>query len=147
MHLSSDFFFNIVIILFIHLFLLLFKYSCLHFHHTTPFPHPLIPAFRPPTYLLWLCPCVLYTCFLMPFPYYPPLSLFPLLSGYCQFVLYFNVSGCILLACLFCDSVQHIGEIIWYLSFTAWLISLSIMLSSSIHAVTKGRRSFFLSAV
>ena len=25
----------------------------------------------------------------------------------------------------------------WYLSFTAWLISLSIMLSSSIHAVTK----------
>ena len=33
-----------------------------------------------------------------------------------------------------------------YLSFTTWLISLSIMLSSSIHAVTKGRSPFFLSA-
>ena len=32
------------------------------------------------------------------------------------------------------------------MSFTAWLISLSIMLSSPIHAVTKGRGSFFLSA-
>ena len=31
------------------------------------------------------------------------------------------------------------GEIIWYLSFTTWLISLSIMLSSFMHAVTKGR--------
>ena len=34
----------------------------------------------------------------------------------------------------------------WYLSFTTWLISLSIVLSSSIHAVAKGRSSFFLSA-
>ena len=33
----------------------------------------------------------------------------------------------------------------WYLSFMTWLISLSIMLSSSIHAVAKGRSSFFLS--
>ena len=32
----------------------------------------------------------------------------------------------------------------WYLPFTAWLISLSLMLSSSIHAVMKGRSSFFL---
>ena len=29
------------------------------------------------------------------------------------------------------------GEIIWYLSLTVWLISLSVMLSSSIHAVRK----------
>ena len=29
------------------------------------------------------------------------------------------------------------GEIIWYLSLTAWLISLCIMLSSSIHATIK----------
>ena len=36
---------------------------------------------------------------------------------------------------------------IWYLSFPTWLISLSIMLSSSIHAVAKGRSSFFLSDV
>ena len=34
-------------------------------------------------------------------PYFPPLSLYLLPSGYCQFVLYFNVSGYILLACLF----------------------------------------------
>ena len=31
--------------------------------------------------------------------------------------------------------VPLIGEIIWYLSFTAWCISLSIVLSSSTHAV------------
>ena len=36
-------------------------------------------------------------------------------------------------------------EIIWYLSLTAWLISLSRMLSSSIHAVAKGISSFILS--
>ena len=37
-------------------FLLLFKYSCLHFPLTTP------PTLNPPP--LWLCPCVLYTCIL-----------------------------------------------------------------------------------
>ena len=37
-----------------------------------------------------------------PFPFFPLLSPFPFPSGYCPFVLYFNVSGCILLACLFC---------------------------------------------
>ena len=31
----------------------------------------------------------------------------------------------------------------WYLSFTTWLISLSIRLPSSIHTVVKGRSSFF----
>ena len=44
------------------------------------------------------------------------------------------------------DYVPVKGEIIWYLSLTAWLISLSIMLSSSIHAIAKGISSFFLSA-
>ena len=47
----------------------------------------------------------------------------------------------------FVDYVLVKGEIIWYLSLTAGLISLSIMLSSSIHAVAKGISSFFLSAV
>ena len=46
----------------------------------------------------------------------------------------------------FVDYVPVKGEIIWYLSFTTWLISLSIMLSSSIHAIAKGISSFFLSA-
>ena len=39
--------------------------------------------------------------------------------------------------CLLFSSVDYVpikGEIIWNLSLTAWLISLSIMLSSSIHA-------------
>ena len=76
---------------------------------------------------------------------FSPIILSYLPSGYCLFVLYFNVSGYILLACFF-DYVPVKGEIIWYLSFTAWLISPSIMLSSSIHAVVKGRNSFFPSA-
>ena len=46
----------------------------------------------------------------------------------------------------FVDYVPVKGEIIWYLSLIAWLISLSIMLSSSIHAVAKGKSFFFLSA-
>ena len=54
----------------------------------------------------------------------------PLPSGHCQPVLNFNVFGYILFACSFwLGSVR--GEVIWYLSLTAWLISLSIMLSSS----------------
>ena len=54
---------------------------------------------------------------------------------------------------LFCSLVYFVhyiplvSEIIWYLSFTKWLISLRIIVSSSIHAVTKGKNSFFLSAV
>ena len=58
-----------------------------------------------------------------------------------------NVSGYILF--LF-SSIYYVpvkGDIIWYLSLTIWLISLSIMLSSSIHDVAKGRSSFFLSSV
>ena len=47
----------------------------------------------------------------------------------------------------FVDYVPVKGEIIGYLSVTSWLISLSIMLSSSIHAVAKGISSFFLFAV
>ena len=46
----------------------------------------------------------------------------------------------------FVDYVPGKGEIIWYLSLTAWLISLSIMHPSSLHAVAKGISSFFLSA-
>ena len=46
----------------------------------------------------------------------------------------------------FVDYIPVKGEIIWYLSLTTWLNSLSIMLSSSILAVTKGRSSFVLSA-
>ena len=77
------------------------------------------------------------------FPYFLPLSLSPLPSGYCQFVLYFNVSGYILLTSLFGWLGSIIVEIIWYFSFTTWLVSLSIMLSSCIYTVENGRNSSF----
>ena len=59
------------------------------------------------------------------------------------------VSMSLVIFCLlfsFVDYVPVKGEIIWYFSLTAWLISLSIMFSSSIHAVAKGISPFFLSA-
>ena len=83
----------------------LFKYSCLHLYSTiSP-----TPASHLQTYPLWPCPRVLYTCSLVVLSL---LSLSPLHSGNCQFVLYFNVSGFILLACLFVDWVPLIGDFI-----------------------------------
>ena len=35
------------------------------------------------------------------------------------------------------------SEIIWYLSFSDWLVSLTIILSSPIHVVANGKISFF----
>ena len=61
----------------------------------------------------------------------------------------FLTSMSLVIFCLvfsFVDYVPVKGEIIWYLSLTTWLISLSIMLSSSIHAVAKGMSTFLLSA-
>ena len=80
-----------------------------------------------------------------PFPYFPPLSLSPLPSGYCQFVLYFKVSGCILLACLFCwlGSTYGWDQMVFVFHHLAYFTY--IMLSRSIHAAAKGR-NFFLSA-
>ena len=81
-----------------------FKYNCLHFHITT---HPchthscLPPSNLPPSPFGFVHVSFIHVPWWL-FPYYSPLSPPPLLSGYCQFVLYFNVSGCILLACLFC---------------------------------------------
>ena len=65
-------------------------------HHTPP---PPIPTSHPWTYPLWLCLWVLYTCSLMTFSLFPPIISLPLPSGYCQFILNFNVSGYILFAC------------------------------------------------
>ena len=61
---------------------------------------------------------------------------------------FFNSKSLFIFCLLVCfvDQVPIKGKITWYLSFTTWLISFSIMLSRSIHAVAKGRRSFFLSA-
>ena len=38
----------------------------------------------------------------------------------------------------------YTSEVIWHLYFSVWFISLSIKLSSSIHAVAKNKISFFL---
>ena len=46
----------------------------------------------------------------------------------------------VVIFCLLFSSIHYVpvkGEIIWYLSLTAWLLSLSIMLSSFIHAIAK----------
>ena len=84
---------------FILLFLLLFKYICLHFPphlSSTPTSHPqsypLLALSMGPLYIFL-------DLTFSPFSLIIP-SLLP--SGYCQFVLYFNVSGSILLTCLFC---------------------------------------------
>ena len=39
--------------------------------------------------------------------------------------------------------IPHMSDIVWYLSFSDWLISLSIMFSRSIHTVAKGETFFF----
>ena len=118
-------------------FLLLFNYTCPHF---PPLLSPALPSstfhiqFSPqPLLSLSMGPVYIFLDLLFPL-------LSPLLSGHCHFVLYFHDPGSILFSCLF----PLIGEIIWYLSFTTWLISLSLILSNSIHAVAKGRSSFFL---
>ena len=115
-------------------FLLLFNYSCMPF---LPIPPPSPTSTLPLDFV--------HVSFIVvpenPSPSVPS----PLSSGYCYIVLNFSVViFCLLFS--FVDYVPVKDEIIWYLSFTAWLISLSIILSSSIHAVAKGRSSFFLCA-
>ena len=70
---------------------------------------------------------------------------FPTPPGSCQSVSCFHACGSVLFISLFCHQIPLIGEIIWYLSFTIWFTSLSMILSRSIHAIAKGRSSFFLS--
>ena len=80
----------------------LFQNYCPHFPPITlPCPtHPHLPnSVLPPS--CCLCAWVLRTCSLTTLPLLLPISPSPCPSGHCQFVLYFNVSGSILLACLF----------------------------------------------
>ena len=142
---SVRFYLFIYLFIFILLcFLLLFSYSCpyfppLLFHAlpTTHLPLSILPhiVFVHGSYIH--VPCLT----LLPFPCYPPSpSLLVTVS-------LFFISMSLVIFCLFVcfvDQVPLIGEIIWYLSFTAQLISLSIILYSSIYAVAKGRSSFFV---
>ena len=105
--------------------------------HPTPAKPTSLPHLHPPP---WFCPCVLYSSSCKPLsPLSPPHS--PLVI-----VRLFLTSVSLVIFCLlfsFVDYVPVKGEIIWYLSLIVWLISLSIMLSSSIHAVAKGISSSF----
>ena len=108
--------------------------------HPTPANPTSLPHLYPP---LWFCPCVLYSssCRALS-PLSPPHS--PM-----AIVTLFLISMFLVILCFFFSFIDYIpvkGEIIWYLSLTAWIISLSIMLSSSIHAISKGISSFFISA-
>ena len=108
--------------------------------HPIPAKPSSLPQFHPPT---WFCPWVLYSSSCNPISSLsPPHSPLPIAT-------FFLTPVSLVIFCFLFSSVDYVpvqGEIIWYLSLTAWLISLSIMLSSSIHAVAKGRSSFFLSA-
>ena len=90
-------------------------------------------------------PQVFFTCFLTwSFPFFPPLShSSSLLVPVSLFFISMSLTLCGSFVCLV-NKVPLIGQIIRYLYFTSWLISLSIIFSSSVNAVTKGRSSFFL---
>ena len=108
-------------------------------------PTPPIPTSYSRSYPFWLCPCVLYIYFLRRLPLFSPIISVPsplwLLSV--RSLLQSLVIFCSLVC--FVDSVPIKGEIIWYVSFTTWLISLSLMLSSSIMLSRRvGAPSFFL---
>ena len=71
------------------------------------------------------------------FPHYPSLP-----SPLVTVSLFFISMSLVIFYLLVCfvDQVPLIGEIILYLSFTPWLISLSMILSRSMYAVRKGRK-------
>ena len=56
--------------------------------------------------------------------------------------LFFSVSMNLFSFCLCVFKISHICEIMWYLSFSVWLISLSIILSGSTHVVANGNIAF-----
>ena len=112
-------------------------------------PHPFTPPQLkpPPSFTSTLPLDFVYGSFILvpiiPSPHCPLPT--PLLA----IVRLFLISMSLVIFSFLFSSVDYVpvkGEIIWNLSLTAWLIALSIMLSSFIHAVAKGIRSFFFSA-
>ena len=122
------------------------NYSYFYFPPTTLTCHP-TPTSHPQSYPSLSVSMGLSTGSLITLPFLSCIISHPLHSGYCQ--VYFISMSLFIFWGFFCsvDQIPLKGEILWYLSFTSWLISLSIMLNSSIHAVTKGKSSFFLYAV
>ena len=101
---------------------------------TTVNPLSVFPVHESFIQVLWLVPSPSFHH--SPSPSSPP-TVVSLFHVSMSLVLFF-------LLVYFVHYIPVISEVIWYLSFTNWLISHSLMVSSSIHAVTKGRSSFFL---
>ena len=86
--------------------------------HPTLAKAPSLPHLYPPP---WYCPCVLYSSSCNPLSSLaPPHSPLPI-------VRLFFTSMSLVIVCLLFSSIDYVpvkGEIIWYFSLTAWLISL-----------------------
>ena len=114
------------------------KYSFLHFPPPLSLTPP-TPTSHPQSYPpLAFSMCPLYVFLDGPPPIFPhyPSSPSPLVT-----VSLFFIPMSLLIFCLlvcFVDYFPLIGDIMWFLSYTTCLISLSIILSGSIHAVVKG---------
>ena len=112
---------------------------------SSPFIPP-IPSSTPPAITTLLSMSIsffsLFTllCSIPPPPQPPSPEQPPTLSAVSMIFICESVS---ILLVHFVHWVPHMSEIIWYLSFSDWIISLSILFSRSIHAVAKGKISFF----
>ena len=93
--------------------------------------HTLVCVYWSCIYVLWL---ISSPSFIQPFSI-PPLWQLSVCSMYPWLCFYFV------------QNISHISEIIWYLSFSDWFVSLNIIISSSIHAVTKGEFLIFYSCI
>ena len=125
---------------------------CVHHPKSRLLPSPFIPLYSllppPPPFslvitILLSVPMRIFFNLLNPCTFFTqPLQFpFPLTA-----LSLFSESTSLFLFCLFIVFISHINEITWYLSFPDWLISLSIMLSRSIHAVTEDKISLVFTA-
>ena len=127
-------------------FLIIFSVILLQLPNLSPFALLLTSHTSAPTVIPHCCPCpwVIHTCSLFcSFSCLPALSPSPFPFDHFQSCS--HACGSILLV-YFIYQIPCIGEIIWYFSFTHWVISLSIIFSRPISAVEKDQSSFFLSA-
>ena len=83
--------------------------------------------------------------FLIPFTYFTQSST-PFPSGNHQFVLDIYDSASVLSDPFFCFFQIPHTSVLWYLSPSVWLISLSMILSRSTHVLANGKISFFFMA-
>ena len=131
----------------------LYVVVCVHQPSQVSFCHhlsPLYPLLPPPFPLVItiLSSVSMRFCFVLffllnPFTFHPATQIPSSLTAVSLFSIYESVS---VFFVNFVHDITHISEIIWDLSFYDWLISLSIMFSRCIHAVTNGKILFFFTA-